>query len=204
VKAPDCDPGKVDAISTGHPKPCYKENVMSDARTLVLDVGMQPVGIVPWQDAIVMWFSGKAEIIEEYDDAVHSTYLVVKVPAVVRLLNSFRRDRKPVKFSRVNIYGRDGFRCQYCGHKFTMNRLTYDHVVPRSQGGKTEWANIVSACTTCNARKAGRTPEQAKMKLRKKPVQPVDVPVAMIAVSRENAPSAWRDYLYWSGELDRD
>jgi 5-methylcytosine-specific restriction endonuclease McrA len=123
---------------------------------------------------------------------------------VVRLLKRFRRHKKPVKFSRVNIYGRDDYKCQYCGHKKSINELTYDHVIPRSQGGKTTWTNIVSACGECNSKKAGRTPEQARMKLLKKPVQPVDMPAVFIQVNKSNVPDAWRDYLYWTGSLEQD
>lgn len=170
--------------------------------TLLLTQGFEPISVIPWQRAIQLLFLGKVEVVSEYDGFVRSTSLVLKIPAVVRLLRAFRRHRKPVKFSRVNVYGRDKFSCQYCGAKRTMGELTYDHVVPRSQGGKTTWTNIVSACESCNAKKAGRTPAQAGMALRKQPAQPVDVPVAVIQVSRASAPDAWRDYLYWTGELE--
>lgn len=175
-----------------------------NANTLLVDQGYAPVGVIPWQRAIQMLFLGKVEVVEEYDQEVRSTKLVIKIPAVVRLLRAFRKHRKPVKFSRVNIYGRDNYQCQYCGVKCTMNELTYDHVIPRSQGGKTTWDNIVSACSDCNARKAGRTPEQARMRLLKKPTQPVNVPAIVIEVSRTNVPDAWREYLYWTGSLDQD
>lgn len=174
----------------------------TNEQTLVLDQSFRPVEVVHWTRAVAMWFQGKAEVVSEYDGFVRSTLLVIKIPAVVRLLRVFRKRRKPVKFSRVNIYGRDGFRCQYCGQKHTMGELTYDHVVPRSQGGRTTWDNIVTACTPCNARKAGRTPEQAGMKLLKRPVQPVDVPAVTVRLSRESVPDAWRDFLYWTGELE--
>ncbi len=83
-----------------------------------------------------------------------------------------------------------------------MGELTYDHVVPRSQGGKTVWDNIVTACQECNGRKAGRTPEQAGMRLLKKPVQPVDVPAVTLRLSRASTPDEWRSFLYWTGELE--
>ena len=83
-----------------------------------------------------------------------------------------------------------------------MSDLTYDHVIPRSQGGKTTWENIVSACETCNSEKAGRTPAQAHMKLRKEPKQPRSVPAMLIPLSRESTPDEWRSYLYWTSELD--
>jgi len=176
----------------------------AEHHTLVLDQGYQPVGVVPWTTAVTMLFTDKCEVVEEYDGFVRSQLLVIKIPAVIRLLNAFRRKKKAVKFSRVNIYARDGYRCQYCGDKFSMNELTYDHVKPRAQGGKTEWTNIVSCCVRCNGWKGGRTPEQAKMKLIKKPVQPVSVPSMVIEVNRTNVPEAWRTYLYWTGELDSE
>lgn len=177
---------------------------MTEAQTLMLTNDYAPLKVISWKRAIELLTLGKVEVIEEYDNEVRSAYLVIKVPAVVRLLKRFRRHQKPVKFSRVNIYGRDNYRCQYCNEKCSMSELTYDHVVPRSQGGKTVWENIVSACSKCNSRKAGRTPEQARMKLLKKPVQPVATPAMLIQVSRTNVPDAWRDYLYWTGTLDSD
>ncbi len=173
-------------------------------QTLVLDQGYAPVEVVPWQRAVQLLFLNKVEVIEEYDRDIRSTYLVIKIPAVVRLLRKFRRVRKPVKFSRVNIYGRDNYTCQYCGDRRMMSGLTYDHVIPRAQGGTTTWTNIVTACSDCNTKKGGRTPVQAKMRLRQPPTQPKDLPAVVIAISRASVPDAWRDYLYWTGSLDED
>lgn len=173
-------------------------------QTLVLDQSYSPVKVVPWWRAIQLLTLGKVEVIEEYDREVRSTYLVMKVPAVVRLLRAFRRHRKPVKFSRINIYARDGYKCQYCGARKRTDDLTYDHVLPRSRGGRTAWDNIVTSCSGCNLKKADRTPAEAGMRLRREPSQPVDVPAVLIQVSRDSAPEAWRDYLYWTGELDSD
>lgn len=175
-----------------------------EARTLLLSQSYEPVKVIPWQRALTLLFLGKVEVIEEYDHDVKSISFVIKMPAVVRLLQAFRRFRKPVKFSRVNIYARDSYQCQYCGEQKTLAELTYDHVVPRSQGGKTEWTNIVTACEPCNFRKGGRTPEQAKMKLRRKPIQPTGLPAITVEVSRKSIPDAWRDYLYWTGELNQE
>ncbi len=175
---------------------------MTEAQTLMLTNDYAPLKVISWQRAIELLTLGKIEVIEEYDQEIRSAYLVIKVPAVVRLLKRFRKHKKPVKFSRVNIYGRDGYKCQYCMKKMSMHELTYDHVVPKSQGGKTTWTNIVSACGPCNGKKSGRTPEQAKMKLNKKPIQPVDTPAILIRVSQYSVPDAWRDYLYWTSALD--
>lgn len=171
-------------------------------QTLVLSQAYEPVKIVSWQRAITLLFLGKVEVVEEYDRDIKHVSYVIKMPAVVRLLQAFRRVKKPVKFSRVNIYGRDKFSCQYCGVKLTLTEGTYDHVVPRAQGGRTEWTNIVTACEECNTRKACRTPEQADMKLRSKPVRPEWVPTMTISIG-SNPPEAWRDYLYWTGDLEQ-
>lgn len=173
-------------------------------RTLVLSQGFEPVKVVSWQRAITLLFLGKVEVIEEYDRDIKTTSLLIKIPAVVRLLKAFRRHAKPVKFSRVNIYGRDSYRCQLCGVKKSINELTYDHVVPRAQGGKTNWLNIVTACTACNTKKGNRTPAQAGMKLLKEPTHPTATPTLMLMISKESVPDAWRDYVYWTGELDQD
>lgn len=175
-------------------------------QTLVLSQSFEPVKIVSWKRAITLLFLGKVEVIEEYERDIKTTSLLVKIPAVVRLLEAFRRHKKPVKFSRINIYGRDKYTCQYCGvkKKKAIGDLTYDHIVPRSRGGKTTWLNIATCCQDCNRKKANRTPEQAGMRLLKTPVQPTAAPVLVVAVSRESVPDAWRDYLYWTGELDED
>lgn len=172
--------------------------------TLVLSQSYEPVKIVSWQRAITLLFLGKVEVIEEYDRNIKTTSLVIKVPAVVRLLNAFRRHKKPVKFSRISIYGRDNYTCQYCNVKKRISELTYDHVVPRAQGGKTNWTNIVTACSDCNARKANRTPSQAGMSLLKHPTQPTATPTLVVTISKTSVPDAWRDYLYWTQALESD
>lgn len=169
--------------------------------TLLLSAGYEPITVVSWQRAITLLTLGKVEVLVEYDRNVRSPTLVIKMPAVVRLLRVFRRHRQPVKFSRVNIYARDGYRCQYCGVKLPIADLTFDHVVPRARGGRTTWENIVTACVPCNARKSDRTPEQAGMRLRKKPVRPSWVPAMTLRLSTRSIPDAWQDYLYWTGEL---
>ena len=171
------------------------------ARTLLLSQGFEPIKVISWQRAITLLFLGKVEVIEEYADNVRSVSLVIKIPAVVRLLRAFRRHAKPVKFSRVNIYARDHYRCQYCGRRASISELTYDHVIPRSQGGHTEWTNIVTACYECNRKKGGRTPREAGMQLLAQPVQPNWVPAVTIRISMRSIPEAWRDYLYWTGDL---
>ena len=170
-------------------------------QTLVLSQGYAPVKVVPWQRAMTLLFLGKVEVVEEYDQEVRSVHIVFKMPAVVRLLGAFKRKKKPVKFSRINIYGRDKYRCQYCRTKVTLENGTYDHVVPRARGGQTVWRNIVTCCEPCNSKKGDKTPERAGMRLHTKPVQPRAVPLQVFTIRSTEAPDAWREYLYWTGAL---
>jgi 5-methylcytosine-specific restriction endonuclease McrA len=173
-------------------------------RTLLLSQGYEPIKIIPWQRAMTLLTLDKVEVVEEYDAEVRACSLIIKVPAVVRLRKAFRRHAKPVKFSRVNIYARDEYRCQYCGEKCSIDELTYDHVIPRSRGGRTTWENIVSCCYECNAVKANRTPGEACMKLLALPKRPTWIPAVQIRVSAKSVPDAWRDYVYWTGEIDNE
>jgi 5-methylcytosine-specific restriction endonuclease McrA len=173
-------------------------------RTLLLTQGYEPIQIISWQRAITLLALDKVDVIEEYDAEIRAPSVIVRVPAVVRLRKAFRRHAKPVKFSRVNIYARDGYRCQYCGVKCTIAELTYDHVIPRSKGGHTTWDNIVSACYGCNREKANRTPAEARMKLLAVPARPTWMPAVQIRVSAKSVPDAWRDYVYWTGEIDSE
>src|SRR5690349_9092836 len=148
-------------------------------QTLVLDQSYRPVGQMPWQVAIVKVVCDRiAEVVAEYPDKyIHTPSWTVKTPSVIRLLKPVRR-KKVVRFSRLNIWLRDGGRCQYCGRKVTRNKMQFEHVLPQSQGGKTTWENIVASCHDCNQRKANRTPEQAGMPLLSKPVRPKKLPDA--------------------------
>jgi len=178
--------------------------------TLVLDSSFQPVDRVPWQRALTLYFKGKVEIVEAYTDrVVRAVSKVFQMPSVVRFLRGLRSRRKAIKFSRENVYARDNGSCQYCGSKVPRAEFTYDHVVPRSKGGLTEWTNVVCSCIPCNQLKGGRTPQEAKMRLRSVPVKPKKLPdLAHLAfVWKDGMPETWKNWLldvaYWHGELDR-
>lgn len=175
------------------------------SRTLVLDLGYQPHRIVSWQRAMTMIFQQKAEVVENYDEIVyHGRTFVLKMPAVVRLLQKVSR-KKVVRFSRINVLTRDNWTCQYCGRKLPTRKLNYDHVIPRSQGGKTVWENIVTSCIPCNAQKADKTPHQAGMRLHKQPYKPTSLPVVAFHVDMsESLPEQWASWIYWHGKLDED
>lgn len=170
--------------------------------TLVLDQGYQPHRVVSWQRAVLMLFDGKVEVVEEYDEEIRSVSISIRMPAVVRLLQRIRGKKRAVKFSRINVATRDGFRCQYCGEKHVLSKLTYDHVNPRSQGGRTTWENIVMACYECNEAKANRTPEQAGMTLLRKPVKPTFLPAITMRFAVDSIPDAWVSWIYWNGALE--
>lgn len=172
------------------------------AMTLLLNTTYEPIQIVGWQRAVTLLFQGKVEVLEEHDEEIHSISFTMKIPSVLRMLMPARIKRKvPVKFTRLNIFTRDGWKCQYCGEKFSSEELTFDHVVPVAQGGRKSWENIITACVECNSRKEGRTPQQAGMKLLKKPKQPIWAQVVTVTVGLRTTPDNWRDYLYWNCEL---
>jgi 5-methylcytosine-specific restriction endonuclease McrA len=166
-------------------------------KTLVLDQSYLPVNVVSWQRAMGYIARDRASVLEEYGETIHKG---IQMPAVVRLNNSVHRTKQRVKFSRANVLARDKGRCQYCGAKLPSGELTYDHVIPRAQGGKTVWENIVMACVPCNAAKANRTPVQADMRLIKAPVRPNWIPQYNPRLRLNNVPAEWADY--WNVELD--
>ena len=144
--------------------------------TLILTQAYMPHRIVGWQRAITMSVTGKVEVVETYDEVIRSVSAAMPMPAVVRLTRSIRHRDPKVRFSRANVLLRDGYTCQYCGAELPSRELTFDHVLPRSQGGRTSWTNIVTACRECNAQKGNRTPQQAGMKLRSTPERPIKSP----------------------------
>lgn len=136
-------------------------------------------------------------------DWVRTPSLVIAVPKIIRLLGYDRLPQQEVKLNRRNLYARDGNICQYCGHHFSTKELTIDHVVPRVQGGEQSWVNLVVACMKCNARKGGRTPQQAHMHLVRKPHKPRRNPSITLRLGQKKYES-WKAFLneaYWTVEL---
>ncbi len=125
------------------------------------------------------------------------------VPKIIRLLGYDRLPLQHVKLNRRNIYARDHNRCQYCGKHFPTKELTLDHVIPRVQGGAHTWENLVCACVKCNARKGGRRPHEANMKLIRLPVRPKRNPVISMRLGSPKYQSwkAFLDEAYWTVEL---
>lgn len=166
-------------------------------RVLVLDQSYMPISVVSLKRAMTYIAKDKVEVIRQYERTIRSAHAYWKMPAVVRFTIKFNRPRKIVKFSRKNVYARDRWHCQYCRHKFEPCELTYDHVVPKSRGGKTEWDNIVTCCIECNMKKGDKTPQEAGMVLHKIPTKPDWVPIFAVKLLRDKeAPEQWKEYCY--------
>lgn len=144
------------------------------------------------------------DVFEAHDyEWVRTVRMHIAVPKVIRLLGYDRLPQQTVKLNRRNIFARDRNQCQYCGRRHATSELSLDHVRPRSQGGETTWQNLVCCCVRCNARKGGRTPQQAGLSLRRKPVRPRRNPVISLRMGTDKYAS-WRAFLdnaYWSVEL---
>ncbi|HEY3358133.1 MAG TPA: HNH endonuclease [Polyangia bacterium] len=197
---------------------------MLSSAVLVLNRSYQPVHITTAKRALTLLYSGVVLAIDRefqtFDfaswaalgaaaghDLVRTPQTVIAIPRVVILQLFNRIPRVKVRFSRLNIYARDNNTCQYCARQLPRADLNLDHVVPRSQGGRTHWGNVVCCCVSCNLRKGGRTPEQAGMKLLHAPVRPSWTPVFRAPSGRVKY-REWLPYLslvdasYWNTELE--
>lgn len=162
---------------------------------LVLNASFEPINICTWMRAIKLVVKDRAEIIATHDHYVHVGLLL---PAVIRLTRYRHVPHRIQELTRRNIFIRDGFKCAYClKHISHGTGLTLDHVIPRSQGGRNSWENLVSCCETCNRRKANRTPEEASMTLHIKPrtltVHTHRSLMRNAGISEEK----WRPYLFY-------
>jgi 5-methylcytosine-specific restriction endonuclease McrA len=165
-------------------------------RTLVLTPWFSPHRIAGWQQGVVAVLSGIAESVEQYDVVCASPSVSIQIPAVIRLVKEMHANKKGVKFSRANIYSRDGYRCCYDGKRYPAKELNYDHVIPRDRGGQTTWENIVTACVVCNSKKRNRTPAEAGMRMFFQPHKPRVLPMtAPFLVDVVNMPVQWVPYV---------
>lgn len=145
----------------------------------------------------------RTEFEKQQYEWVRSVRFDIAVPKVIRLLGYDRLPKQDVKLNRRNIFARDSNHCQFCGLRIPTSELTLDHLIPRSQGGQSVWTNLVCCCVACNARKGGRTPEQANLKLIRKPFKPRRNPAISLRLGYEKYAS-WQpflDHAYWSVEL---
>jgi 5-methylcytosine-specific restriction endonuclease McrA len=171
---------------------------------LVLNADYRPLSYLPlslwsWHDVVKAVYQDKVDVVAHYDEVIHSPNFEMQLPSVVSLKQYVHHERN-LAFTRFNVFLRDGFTCAYCGSK---HDLTFDHVIPRSLGGRTQWENIVTACSPCNMKKGARTPQMARMPLQSMPKRPNIYQLQEIG--RKFPPrhlhSTWLDWLYWDVEL---
>ncbi len=172
---------------------------------LVLNADYRPLSYCPlslwtWQESVKAAFLDRVEVVSEYDSVVRSPSTHFRLPSVVAL-RKFIKPASRTAFTRFNLFLRDGFRCQYCGSE---GELTFDHVVPRSRGGRTVWKNVVAACAACNLAKGDKLLSECSLQLRRKPAEPT---VNQLLNSGRRFPpdylhKSWIDFLYWDAELE--
>ncbi len=166
---------------------------MSRTPVLVLNQNYQPLNVCNVRRAFSLLGRGKAETLEATGRFLHSASLAFPEPSVIRLVYMVKRPFQQRRLSRKEVFIRDRHRCQYCSKH--MRKLTLDHVIPRSRGGPHSWENVVSACSDCNHKKAGRTPKEANMRLLRKPRTPRPNPYAFVLHAEIH--DTWRPFLPW-------
>lgn len=199
-----------------------------NVQVLVLNRFWQAVNVCSVKRALTLVFQGHAQVVLGNNDGSFQTYSFnewqdfsqqkphpevvrtvsfrIRIPRVIMLLVFDRQPKKEVKFTRHNIFERDRNTCQYCGGVFDRSELNLDHVIPRDRGGPTTWENIVCSCIPCNTQKANRTPQEAGMRLIRKPKRPKWRPFIQINLSL-NYHDSWKhfvDLAYWNVELGED
>ena len=175
---------------------------------LVLNADFRPLSYFPlslwsWQETIKAVFLERVQVVQEYDRVVRSPSWEMKLPSVISLKKYAPMERSPA-FTRFNVFLRDHFKCPYCATPHPTNDLTFDHITPRSRGGRTTWENVVTACSPCNLTKGWLMPAQAKMFPRIRPHPPTVTELR--EHGRKFPPNhlheSWADYLYWDSELE--
>ena len=211
-------------LSTHPPSNSFPSNGCPlTASVLVLNRFYLPVHVISARRAIVMLYRDLGEVIhvengqyfnydfgawletseflaadEEVDmthrEFVRSVNFNMEVPRVLRLYTYEKVPQQTLRFNRRSLFARDDHQCQYCSKQFPFSQLSFDHVVPRSRGGDTTWENVVCSCLRCNSRKSNRTPEEAGMKLVRKPIKPKQNPLLVFKLDNPKYES-WRSFL---------
>jgi 5-methylcytosine-specific restriction endonuclease McrA len=182
-----------------------------NSRCLVLNSDYSPLTIVGWQKAILWSIKYEnspigVDVVDFYQhDCIKGVNKNYPIPCIVKTRKYYRINNQRVNFSRKNLFIRDGFTCQYCGIKFEIKKLTYDHVIPKSlwdykKGSPTTWTNIVTACTSCNRKKGNKMISQCGMKLQNLPIVPNKsykyLPIYdFLSTIRTDLPEEWKNYL---------
>jgi 5-methylcytosine-specific restriction endonuclease McrA len=174
---------------------------------LILNADFRPLSYYPlslwsWQEAVKAIFRETVTVVSEYTRTVRAPGLEMRLPSVLALKEFVPVERTPA-FTRFNVFLRDDWECQYCGEAHKTQELTFDHVIPRSRGGRTSWNNIVTACRSCNTLKGSAMPHECGMQPQKPPVMPSVTQLQQ--QGRKYPPNflheSWSDFLYWDTEL---
>lgn len=203
-------------------------NSFLEQQVLVLNRLWQAVNVCSARRALTLLFEGHAQVVfadgegafqtysfgewrdfsqqEPHPESIRTVSFRIRVPRVILLLFFDRLPKKEVKFTRHNIFERDKNTCQYCGRAFERKDLNLDHVIPRDRGGPTTWENIVCSCVDCNTLKANRTPQEAGMRLIRKPKRPRWRPFVQVNLEF-HCHESWKHFLdlaYWNVELGQE
>ena len=141
-------------------------------KVAVLNSNYLPLHYIEIKKAMVLIYLGKAEIVKKSQRLMQSAGNIFHVvPKVIRLVKMIKKVFNPrIVYTRTNIFIRDGWTCQYCSKE--TKKLTLDHVIPSSRGGKSGWDNVVAACGPCNLKKADKLIDEANMPLKREPRRP--------------------------------
>ena len=159
---------------------------------MVLNQSYEPIMVIGARRAIILILSEKVDALENYRELIHSVYLTLPLPSVIKLKQYARIRRKDIVLSRKNILKRDNHTCQYCGIRSVP--MTIDHIIPRQRGGEDSWYNLVAACVACNTRKGNRRPREVQMKLVKRARKPTMILHLQKFVKQFQG--TWRPYLF--------
>jgi len=183
-----------------------KKRRLGRSQTLVLNADYLPISVLPlhtvnWMEAVTLVYKEKCRVVESYDDLVISSPSTsYRVPSIL-VNNRYVRPKRRVEYSNFNVFLRDDYQCQYCGEYFTGLQLTQDHWIPKAEGGKTKWDNIVAACKKCNHQKS--TQNQKRWLPRTIPYKPDFAELEAKARKRRTTVQdpRWIQYLDWSGPI---
>ena len=166
---------------------------MISTSVLVLNQNYQPLNLCTVRRALVLLGIGKAELLENGRGEIHTPRQAFPMPSVIRLMYLIKRPLLQRRLSRKEVFLRDNYTCLYCGHE--TRQLTLDHVIPRFRGGAHSWENVVSACISCNHRKAGSTPQEAGMHLPREIRPPRVNPYSLFI--HKTLQDGWHKFIPW-------
>ncbi len=180
--------------------PTHGEHPM---KVLTLSHNYEPIGVINWQKAVGLLFSGKVLVLAESGNKIRSPSTTLNIPSVIVFKNTKGRRVKSTRFSRKNVWIRDEGKCQYCAKSVSVSSYTLDHIQPKTRGGTTAWTNVVTCCYSCNQKKGDLSLQQAGMKLLKPAIKPAALPyihnVEFYHLNASQVPEEWK---FWLGESE--